>query len=238
MILRHTTSIFLAILSLLFLPESSPAQEEAAPEKKEEGAMVRILCVQSLSGDKDEMITLAKKSEDGKWTEFGDLELRSPFITNWIKVPAGVNHVARKQGGEFVSLASFTILPETKGAILILIPNMKERRYRVQLIDPTKLEFQKGKALVVNYSNIPALVNMGAKTTTVAPGQQYVETIKADKDGMHRMVIAHLDKDKNVIPCYDRFVSSNAETRKFVLLFPDPNTGLRAMTLSEFEPNH
>ncbi|MFM7182125.1 MAG: hypothetical protein ACKO2G_11765 [Verrucomicrobiales bacterium] len=237
MFLRYTTSIAVAILSLLFLPARSQAQEQPTPEKKEQGAMIRILCVQSLSGDKDETITLAQKAEDGKWTEFGDLELRSPFITNWLRVPAGVNHVVRKQGGEFVSLASFTVLPEMKGAILILIPNMKERKYRLQLIDPAKLEFQKGKALVVNYSKIPALVNMGNKTTTVAPGQQYVETIKADKDGMHRMVIGHLDKDKKIIPCYDRFVSSDPETRKFVLLFPDPDTGLRAMTLSEFDTN-
>ena len=234
---RSITINVLAILSLFFLPQWSRAQEESPPEEKEKGAMIRILCVQSLSRDKAEKITIAKKKEDGKWEEFGELELRSPFITEWLNVPAGVSHLTRKEEGTFLSLASFTIPPDMKGAILILIPNFREKKYRLQLIDPEKLDFKKGEALIVNYSKIPALVNMGDKPTTVAPGQHHVETIKADKDGMHRMVIAHFDKDKNIVPCYDRFVSSNPETRKFVLLFPDADTGLRAITLSEFNPN-
>ena len=198
--------------------------------------MVRIVCVQSLSGEKDEIITLAKKTEDGKWIEFGDLELRSPFITEWIRVPVGLNHLVRKKGEELASLGTFTISPAMKGAILILLPDQGKNAYRVQVIDPAKLKFRKGKALIVNYSSIPAMVNMGKETTTVAPGQQFVETITADKDGMHRLLVAHLDKDKKIVPCYDRFVSSNLNTRKFILLFPDPDSGLRAMTLSEFGP--
>jgi hypothetical protein len=123
-----------------------------------------------------------------------------------------------------------------KGAILILLPDVEKNVYRVQTIDPAKLEFRKGKALIVNYSRIPALVNMGKKTNTLAPGQQLVETIMADSDGMYPMMIGHLDKDKKTVLCYDRRMSSNPNTRTFILLFPDPDTGLRAMTLSEFGP--
>lgn len=236
MILRYAASCSLAILAFFVLPASSQAQTEPVPEKKEEGARVRIVCVQSLSGDKTEKVTLAKKTEDGKWIEFGDLELHSPFITDWVRVSAGLNHVIRKEGAEFVSLGSFNVTANMKSAVLIMIPDIQKKNYRLQVIDPAKLEFRKGKTLVVNYSNLPAMVNMGKETKTLAPGQQSIETMTAEKDGMHRMLIAHLDKDKKIVPCYDRYVSSNPNTRKFILLFPDPDTGLRAMTLTEFGP--
>ena len=235
MILRYAASCSLFILATLFLTEESHAQEAPAPEKKEEGAMVRIVCVQTLNG-KDEAITLAKKTEDGKWIESADLTLSSSLITEWIRVPVGLNHIVRKNGSELASIGSFTISPTMKGAILILLPDVAKNEYRVQLVDPTKLEFRKGKALIVNYSKIPALVKMGKQTNTVAPGQQVVETITADADGMYPMLIGHLDKDKKTILCYDRRISSNPNTRTFLLLFPDPDTGLRAMTLSEFGP--
>lgn len=197
--------------------------------------MVRVVCVQSLNG-KDEEITFAQKTEDGKWIESGDLAMRSSFITEWIRVPFGLNHIVRKNGAEPIPIGSFTISPPMKGAIVILLPDMEKKVYRVQLVDPAKLEFRKGKALIVNYSRIPALVNMGKQTNTVAPGQQLVETITADGDGMHPMMIGHPDKDNKTVLCYDRRVSSNPNTRTFILLFPDPDTGLRAMTLSEFGP--
>ena len=236
MILRYAASCSLFILATLSLTESSHAQAEPTPEKKKEGAMVRIVCVQSLSGNQDEEITLAKETEEGKWIELGDLSLRSPSITDWVRVPAGLNHVVRKEAKEFISLGSFTISPTTTGAVLILLPDLVKKTYRIQLIEPSKLEFRKGKALIVNYSNIVAMVNIGEKTKTVAPGQQLVETIKPNANGMHSMLIAYQDKDKNIIPCYDRLVSANPNTRKFILLLPDVNTGLRAMSLSEFDP--
>lgn len=235
MILRYAASFSLFILVTLFLPEASHAQGEAAPEKKQEGAMVRIVCVQSLNGE-DEEITLAKKTEDGKWIEFGDLKLRSPFITEWIRVPVGLNHIVRKNAAELNSIGSFTISPTIKGAVLILLPDVEKKSYRVQLIDPAKLEFKKGKALIVNYSAIPALVNMGKQTKTVASGQQIVEAITPNADGMYPLLIAHVDKEKKIVPCYDRLVSTNPNTREFILLLPDSDAGLRAMSLSEFGP--
>jgi hypothetical protein len=236
MILRYAASCSLSLLAFFALPTGSRAQTEPTPAKKEEGARVRIVCVQSLSGNKSEEVTLAKQTEDGSWIEFGDLELRSPFITDWVRVSAGLNHVVRKEGGELSSLGSFNVTANMKSAVLIMIPNVQKNNYRLQVIDPAKLEFRKGKALVVNYSTLSAMVNMGKETKTLAPGQQLIETMAADKEGMHRMLIAHLDKDKKIVPCYDRYVSSNPNTRKFILLFPDPDTGLRAMTLTEFGP--
>ncbi len=80
------------------------------------------------------------------------------------------------------------------------------------------------------------MVKIGNSMKTVAPGQQIVEKIDADADGMLGLLISHVDKDKNIVTCYDHKVSSNPNTRKFILLFPDQDTGLRAMSLSEFGP--
>ena len=235
MIFRYVASCSLIVLATLFLTVKTHAQAAPASEKKEEGAMVRIVCVQTLTG-RDQPITFAKKTEDGKWIESGDLTLSSTIISEWTRVPAGLNQIAKRSGAELISIGSFTISPTMKGAILILLPDKEKNGYRVQLIDPAKLEFRKGKALIVNYSKIPALVKMGAKSNTVASGQQVVETITADANGMYPMLIGYLDADKKTVLCYDRRVSSNPSTRTFILLFSDPDTGLRAMTLSEFGP--
>lgn len=196
--------------------------------------MVRIVCVQSLSGDKDEEITLAQKTDDGKWIESGDLTLRSPGITEWVRVPLGPIHLIRKGAEEPVSLASFTISPDMKGAILILIPDLAKQTYRLQVLDPAKLQFQNGKAFVMNYSAMPAVLNMGKETKPLAPGQQLVETITTDANGMYPLRIGYLDKDKKPVLFYDRRASSHPNTRTYILLFPDTSTGLRAMTFTEF----
>lgn len=238
MSLRYAASLSLFVLAMLFLPESSQAQTEpqteAPPEKKEKGAMVRIVCVQSLSGDQDEEITLAKKTEDGKWIESGELTLRSPCITDWVRVPFGSSQLVRKGNGEPVSLGEFTISPDMKGAILILIPDPVKQIYRLQVVDPAKLQFRKGKALIVNYSKMPAILNMGKETKSVAPGQQIVETLTTDGDGMYPLRMGYLDKDKKTVLFYDRLATSHPNTRTYILLFPDATTGLRAMTFTEF----
>lgn len=238
MFLRFTASCSLVFLAMLFLPEISRAQTEPKTEapsgKKEKGAMVRIVCVQSLSGDKDEEITLARKAEDGKWIESGDLTLRSPCITDWVRVPFGASHLVRKGSEEPVPLASFTISPDMKGAILILIPDLAKQTYRLQVIDPAKLQFRKGKALIVNYSKMPAVLNMGKETKSVPPGQQLVEAITTDGDDMYPLRMGYLDKDKKTVLFYDRRASSHPNTRTYIFLFPDAKTGLRAMTFTEF----
>lgn len=235
MTIRLTTLYSFAIL-LLFSQGICLAQSGTIPEKKNEGTVVRILCVQSLTGA-EENVTLATKTEDGEWVEHGAVTLRSPFITPWIKVPSGVTHIVRKKGDEMFSIGSFKITPKLDRAILVMLPDTAKDIYRMQVINPAELGFQKGKALILNYGNVPAVVKMGKISKTVNPGQKVVQKIAADEDGMYRLVIGHVDKEnRKIIPCYDRFVSSNPGTRKFILLFPDKDTGLRAMSLSEFGP--
>lgn len=225
----------LAIFVTLFSSEFCFAQTESAPEKKPEGVTIRILCVQSLSAAEEESI-LATKTADGNWIEHGTVTLRSPFITPWLQIPRGTIHLIKKDHDKIVSFGSFLIPPTSERFVVMLLPDTAKNVYRTHVIDPGKLEFQKGKALIINYGNVPAMVKMGKLTVTVNPGQQIAQRIETNEDGMYRLLVAHLDTEKKIIPCYDRFVSSNPKTRKFILLFSDPKTGLRAMTLSEFGP--
>lgn len=225
----------LAIIGVTLSAGICLAQTEPAPGKKEEKLMIRIICVQSLT-EKEEETTLATKAENGNWIEHGTVTLRTPFITEWIPATHDTIHLIRKDSDKIISLGSFLIPPQTKRAIVVLLPIQSKNEYRAQVIDPQNLEFKKGKVLILNYGQVPAMVKIGSLTVTVKPGQQVVERIDADKEGMYQLRIGYLDKEKNIVPCYDRYVSSNPKTRKFILLFPDQESGLRAMSLSEFGP--
>lgn len=225
----------MACLAAILSPVICVAQTEPAPEKKKEGVMIRLLCVQSLTKD-DQEAGLATQTESGEWIERGNVTLRTPFISSWLPLPVGTIHLTRKDRDKTISMGSFAIPANSERCIIVLLPDKTKNIYRTQVIDPGKLGFQQGKALVINYGTIPAMVKMGKRMVTVNPGEQVVEKIDANENGMYRLLVGHLDKDKNVVPCYDHFVSSNPKTRKFILLFPDKKSGLRAMSLSEFGP--
>jgi len=226
---------FTSVIVAVFSTGICMAQTEAVPETKAKGPMVRMFCVRSLTGDEEEAI-LATKTEDGNWIEHGPVTLRTPFITEWFRVSGGMTHLIRKVGKEFKSFGSFSISPQAERSLVILVPDAKKNIYRAQVIDPGNLGFKKGKALVINYGEIPAMVKIANQALTVLPGKKIVTGIDADADGMFRLMIGHQDKDKNTVLCYDKSLSSNPQARKFILLFPDRKSGLRAMTLSEFGP--
>ncbi len=225
------------LLFTLFATTISNAQEKEKPaaKQKQTGTMVRLLCVQSLTEDGKE-VTLATKTKDGKWKEHGKVTLRSPFISQWIQVPKGTTHLLRKQGQKMISLGSFKSGSKLHRAILVLLPDKAKKTYRINVINPEQHKFKKGKALILNYSKFRAVVKLGGKQKVVKPGQMLVENITANKDSMYRLLVSYVNKDKKIVACYDRFVSSNPRTRKFLLLFPDTHTGLRVFSLSEFGP--
>ncbi|MBT7957848.1 MAG: hypothetical protein HN759_00810 [Akkermansiaceae bacterium] len=227
----------LPLLLFILATSLSLAQEKEKPaaKQKQTGTMVRVLCVQSLTEDDQEVI-LATKTKDGKWKEHGKVKLRSPFISQWIQIPIGKTHLLRKQGKEMVSLGSFKSGKKLHRAILVLMPDTSKKTYRINVINPEELKFQKGKALILNYSKILAVVKLGGKQKVVKPGQMRVVNIAANKDNMYRLLVSYVNKDKKAVACYDRFVSSNPKTRKFLLLFPDIHAGLRVFSLSEFGP--
>ncbi len=138
------------LFAVLFFAGICHAQTQPAPvspeKKNEEGAKARILCVQSLIEGEDDVI-LATKTEDGKWKEQGKLALRSPLITDWMPVPIGLNQIVRKKGDQMIPLGSFDVKEGLKRVILVMLPDPKNSIYRIQVIDPGNLGFQKGKAL-------------------------------------------------------------------------------------------
>lgn len=210
------------------------AENESVAKEKLSGPMMRILCVGSLS--ENEEIILASKTEDGKWVEHGTITLRSSFITPWMKITAGAMNLTRREADGLVSIGSFKIADNIKRAILVLLPNAAKKSYQVDVIDPETLGFRKGMALVTNYSSIPATVMLGSKRTDVKPGQRITEQAVVGKDGMYRMLVGYQNGKKELIPCYDRYISANSEARDFLLLFPDTTAVLKVYSLSEFGP--
>ncbi|MFK7851827.1 MAG: hypothetical protein AB8D78_12700 [Akkermansiaceae bacterium] len=223
-----------AIFSFLVLFTDLSAQVNTSTKDKDSGTLIRILCVRSLI--ENDQIILATKTEDGDWREHEELTLRSPFITDWTKVPKGTVHLTRKAGEQLTSVGSFNTAQNLKRAILVLRPDQKENMYRATKIDPKKLDFANGKALVINYSKTPAIVKLGGKQFSVKPGQKIVERMQTEDDRMFRMLVGYRDESQKIIPCYDRYVSGNPKTRKFLLLFPDPSSRIRVFSLSEFGP--
>lgn len=212
------------------------AQDAPAGEaKKPSGPMMRFICVKSL--EEDEELIIASKTEDGEWLEHDTLRLRSSFITDWVKARSGVTmHLARRNGDKLDSICSFRLGEKMKRPVVVLLPDARKNVYVPNVIDPAKLGFKKGTSLVTNYSNVPAMVMLGNKRTQVMPGKQVAERAVAGADGMYRLLVGYQDSNKQLVPCYDRYVPANPDARDFLLLFPDTTTGLKVYSLSEFGP--
>lgn len=227
-------SLIATILFAMSIPMAC-GQETAVPKKKESKPQLRIFCVRSLV--ENQKVIIASKMEKGKWKEHKEISLRSPFITDWIEISQGVFHLTKRQGETLVSLGSFTISPKMKCAILVLRPRPNNKSYVINLVDPTQLDFRSGKALVMNFSKIPAVVKTGGASLKIAqPGKKTVIPITAGKNRMYRMLVGYKNESNDLITCYDRYVSAHPKTRKFILIFPDLDTQLRVISVSEFGP--
>ncbi|MFK7911052.1 MAG: hypothetical protein AB8F34_10710 [Akkermansiaceae bacterium] len=210
-------------------------QEAGVPKKKKSKPLLRLLCVRSLA--EDDKVILASKTKKGEWKEHQEITLRSPFITDWIEISQGVFYLTKRQKDKLVSLGSFTIPANMKRAIVVLRPLPNKKAYATNLVDPTQLDFRSGKALVMNFSNIPAVVKTGEQSIKlVQPGKKAILPITNGEKRMYRMLVGYKNKSNSLVACYDRYVSANPKARKFILVFPDPDTRLRVVSLSEFGP--
>lgn len=222
------------LMSWVLLPVALAAESNPAGKEKSNEPMVRFLCVNSLSDSED--VIVASKSPDDEWIEHGTVPLRSSFITPWTKAAPGRMHLTRRKGEGLVSIGSFKIPENTRRSIVVLLPDTAKDVYKADFIDPKEFGFKKGMALVTNYSKVSALVMMGSKRTEVKPGKRVAARAVAGEDGMYRMVVGYQDETKELVPCYDRYISANPDARDILLLFPDATTGLRVYSLSEFGP--
>lgn len=220
---------------LLGLLTFAVAQTDPAPSaKKESKPQLRVICVSSLSEDQETI--LASRDEEGNWQELGSFKLRSSFISGWMPANPGELHLALRGAGGLKSICRFTYPDGATRALVVLLPNPVKKGYSADVINPGKLKFTKGSTLMVNYSSIHGAVVLGSVKTRIKPGERLIVKPKPDANGMYRMMAAYSDTKNELVPCYDRYVSSNQEARDIILLLPDPAAGLKVFSLSEFGP--
>ncbi len=214
------------------------AQEETGTEElKKNQLALRILCVATLPGT--EKVMLATKDEEGEWKMLTDevVTLRSKFVTEWLPAEKGTMFLVKKNGETVETLGTFIYPLNAKRLVLVLLPNMTDKTYRIDVIDPGALGFSKGKALVANYSQQPAVAKLGAAMSNVESGNKVVIKPIPDDNGMYRMTLGYVDDKGKPVPCYDRYVGYSEESRDFLLLFPDRRQpGFAVFSLAEFGP--
>jgi hypothetical protein len=224
-------------VALVLLGSLTFAASETDPtpsENKEAKPQLRIVCVSSQSEDQE--VILASRDENAAWQEHGAIKLRSSLITEWLPAHAGELHLALRGAGELQSICRFTYPEGAKRALVVLLNDPVKKTYTADIIDPGKLKFIKGATLLVNYSPLPGAVVLGSLKTRIKPGERMTIKPEPDANGMYRMMVAYADETKELIPCYDRYVSSNYEARDILLLLPDATLGLKVFSLSEFGP--
>ncbi len=221
--------------AVLFFGLLLPAMgQEPAATPKEQGAKpkLRFICVSSLA-DKQEVI-LASKDDKGNWLELGTVALRSSFITDWLPAKAGELHLALREENTLKSICQFKHPDAARRALVMLIADPQKKVYMANVVDPEKMELAKGSALIVNFSSRPAMVLLGANKLTVTSGQRQVAKPTLESNGMYRMMVAYLNADKKTVPCYDRYIPGNPDSRDMLFLFPDQTLGLKVFSLPMF----
>jgi hypothetical protein len=210
----------------------SPAHAQS--KTKETGPLLRVICTTALIPSQE--VVIASRAEDGTWQEYGSLKLRSSSISEWLPARTGSLHLALRGAGELVSICPFTYPEGEQRALLILLPDTAKKVYRGDVINPGKLKFSKGNTLLVNYSPLVGTVMLGSRRASIKPGERLVMQPGPDPNGMFRMLVAYTNDSKQLVPCYDRYVGKNADSRDILLLFPDPVLGIRTYSLPEFGP--
>ncbi len=224
-------------MTIIISTTTASAQGAQGGTKKEKSnkPMLRILCVATLPGA--ETVMLATKDEEDKWIILSEVTLRTKFVTQWLAAAKGKLHLVKKTEDEVQSLATFNYPQNAKRIILVLIPDAAKGKYSVDVIDPSRQGFSKGKSLVANYSKMPAVAKLGSTIKNVKPGEKVIMKAGPDDNGMFRMTLGYSDKKGKPVPCYDRYVSYSKESRDFLLLFPDRRQpGFAVFNLAEFGP--
>ncbi len=179
---------------------------------------------------------LASRGDAGQWHEHASLTLRSALISGWLPAGGGELHLARRDPARLRSICSFTFPADARRALVVLIPDAVTKGYRADVVDPAKLKFVKGSTLLVNYSSLDGAVVLGSFRTRVKPGERKILKPEPEPNGMYRIMAADAADNKELVPCYDRYVSSNRDARDVLFLLPDSTPGLRVFSLSEFGP--
>ena len=203
-----------------------------SPGKKKEEPSLRFVCISSIAEDQE--VVLATKDEDGKWKEHGTAQLRPSSITDWIPAKAGELHLALKEDKGLKSVCQFTYPADANRALVVLRTNEENDAYEAHVVDPKESGFDKSSVLMVNFSTSAAMIKLGQDEHKVEAGKQLVAKLTPVEEGKQRLMAYRLDADGKSVLCYDRYVSSNPNTRCMLFLLPDKSRGMRVFTLPLF----
>lgn len=221
----------LALLGSLILSASAQPAATTTEEKKNQ-AKLRLICVSSLEPEHE--VKIASRNDQGEWLEIGKTGIRSSFVSDWLPAKPGELHLTTPGANGPQSICKFTYPETTRRALVVLIADPAKKTYQAVVYDPEKLNFAKGSVLIVNFSQRPGMVVLGTKKIAVASGNQSVVKPNPDNNGMYRLMVAYEDANKKPVPCYDRYVQSNPDSRDLLFLIPDASLGLKTFSLPIF----
>jgi hypothetical protein len=210
----HRLAILLPALLVSLLTPAGGQQETATKEAKKNQPKLRLICVSALEAEHE--VKIASRDDKGEWLEIGKTSIRPSFVSDWLPAKTGELHES------------------TRRALVVLIADPAKKTYQAVVYDPEKLDFAKGSILVINFSSRSGMVVLGEKKITVASGGQSVVKPAEEKNGMYRMLVAYEDENKKPVPCYDRYVQGNPDSRDLLFLIPDAALGLKAFSLPIF----
>lgn len=219
-------------LSLAMLVPVMGQQDVPREEEKKDQFRLRLICISSLESDQE--VTLASRNEAGEWLELGKAGLRSSFIGDWLPAKPGELHLALPENDGLKSICKFNYPADARRALVVLIADPSKKVYRAGVFDPDKLAFAKGSLLAINFSNRSGIVVLGSKKVLIESGGKTVIKPTLEKNGMYRMLVAYEDADRKPVPCYDRYVQGNPDSRDLLFLIPDQSVGLKVFTLPIF----
>ena len=221
-----------AFLFLALLIPAMGQQDGAQPEEKKDQAKLRLICISSLEADQE--VTLASRNEKGEWLELGKVGIRPSFISDWLPAKPGELHLTLPGNDGPKSICRFNYPADARRALIVLIADPQKKVYRAGVFDPAKLKFAKGSVLAINFSSRPGILVLGSKKVSLAAGGQSVIVPALEQNGMYRMLVAYEDADRKPVPCYDRYVQGNPDSRDLLFLIPEQSVGLKVFSLPIF----
>ncbi|HSP42325.1 MAG TPA: hypothetical protein VLO11_05605 [Luteolibacter sp.] len=220
---------FLILILALTVSVMGQEGEQETEKKKRDHTQLRLICVSSLKPDQE--VILSTRDDKGEWLELGKTGLRSSFISDWLPAKPGQLHLALPGGDEPVSICRFNYPAGARRVLVVLIADPVKNIYRAGVFDPEKMNFAKGSVLAINFSPRSGMVVLGGKKILLKSGAQSVVKPSLEANGMYRMLVAYEDEARKPVPCFDRYVQGNPDSRDLLFLLPDHTLGINVFSL-------
>ena len=233
--LRNFASITVLRAAFLLIGFSAMAagqQAEPQQDGKKDQPKLRLICISAL--EQDQEVQLASRNVKGEWTLLGKTALRSSFISEWLPAMPGELHLTVPGSDGPQSICRFSHPSTARHTLVLLVADPAKKVYSAGVIEPAKMDFAKGSVLAVNFSKQPGLLVFGTKKIKLESGGKTVVRPALEKNGMYRMLVAYEDAEKKIVPCYDRYVQGNPDSRDLLFLIPDQKLGLNVFSLPIF----